>query len=190
MKPKIVAQSKEHLQELIKNEIRVNGEKCDLNHIDTSRIKDMSKLFANTQFNGDISQWDVSNVINMMYLFIMCPFNGDISKWNVSNVTDMTSMFWASKFNGDISNWDISKTQYMVSMFLDSQFTGDISHWNVENVVSLRDMFKGCNLEKPWWAIDDNEKRKIVFVNYKLMNKMEKKLTYKEPTSNSKKTKI
>lgn len=180
MKTKIIANNKEHLQELIKKEIRVNGNQCDLNHIDTSRIKDMSKLFEDTKFNGDISQWDVSNVTNMTYMFIRCRFNGDISKWNVSNVTDMTSMFCASKFNGDISKWDISKTQYMVSMFADSQFTGDIIHWNVEHVVSLRYMFKSCNLEKPWWAIDDNAERKNALEKYKLMKKLDNKFMSKE----------
>jgi len=32
---------------------------------DVSEIDDMSNLFAESQFNGNISQWDVDNVINM-----------------------------------------------------------------------------------------------------------------------------
>lgn len=36
---------------------------ADLNFIDTSLIKDMSRLFKNSEFNGDISKWDVSNVV-------------------------------------------------------------------------------------------------------------------------------
>lgn len=190
MKTKIIANNQEHLQLLIKEEIKVNGEKCDLNHIDTSLVTDMNSMFAHSHFNGDISKWDVSNVTNMTYMFIMCPFNGDISKWNVSNVIDMTSMFWCARFNGDITNWDISKTQHMVSMFADSRFTGDISNWDVQHVVSLRYIFKNCNVEKPWWAIDDNEDRKFMLKKYKLMKKLDDKLVSKEQISRQRKVKI
>ena len=36
----------------------------DLRFICTTKITDMSKLFSESQFNGDISKWDVSNVID------------------------------------------------------------------------------------------------------------------------------
>ena len=66
-----------------------NGE--DLRFICTTKITDMSKLFSESQFNGDISNWDVSNVINMIGMFYKSQFNGDISKWDVSNVIDCRS---------------------------------------------------------------------------------------------------
>ncbi len=59
MKNKIIAQDKEHLQRLIDQEMKENGNKCDLNHLDVSNITDMLDLFKHSKFNGNISQWDV-----------------------------------------------------------------------------------------------------------------------------------
>ena len=85
--------NKEELKELIDQLIEERGPKCDLNDIDVSRVKDMSNLFENSEFNGDISKWDVSRVVDMRY------------------------MFWNSKFVGDVSKWDVSKVKYMNRAF-------------------------------------------------------------------------
>ena len=65
----------------------------------------------------DISNWDVSNVKDMRRMFANSEFNGDISKWNVSNVKYMNGMFEASKFNRDISKWNISNGTTTNKMF-------------------------------------------------------------------------
>ena len=99
--------TKKELLAIIEERISKEGEKCDLNDIDVSGITDMSGLFADTSFDGDISGWDVSNVTDMAGMFGSASFNGDISGWDVSNVTDMSGMFDNSLFNGDISGWDV-----------------------------------------------------------------------------------
>ena len=70
---------KNELKEIIKKRIKKSGPDCDLNDIDTSLITDMSELFSDSKFNGDISKWDVSNVTNMRWMFAQSVFNGDIS---------------------------------------------------------------------------------------------------------------
>ena len=91
---KYFPQTKEELKEIIGKRIKDGGNEVDLNNIDVSKITDMSELFAETDFNGDISKWNVSNVKNMYGMFYECEsFNQDISTWDVSNVKDYIYAF-------------------------------------------------------------------------------------------------
>ena len=82
--------TKKKLKSIIDARIKKDGDNCNLNDIDVSLITDMSWLFYNSDFNGDISKWDVSNVTSMSYMFACSKFNSDISKWNVRNVENMS----------------------------------------------------------------------------------------------------
>ena len=113
----IVEASRSTIKDSIKRSIKALGDKCNLNFIDTKLINDMSFMFYNSKFNGDISSWNVGNVTNMRYMFNGSKFNGDISNWDVRNVTTMRCMFDSSKFNGDISNWDVGNVTDMEFMF-------------------------------------------------------------------------
>ena len=119
----IVKASQPTIKDTTDRSIKVLGDECNLNFIDTELITNMKYMFKYSEFNGDISGWDVGNVTDMRYMFYDSKFNGDISNWNVEKVTDMYSMFYNSKFNGDISGWD------------------------VRNVTNMKSMFNGCPLE-------------------------------------------
>ena len=145
--------NREELEDLISQRIDQYGPKCNLNDIDVSGITDMSFLFCDMTFDGDISKWNVSRVKNMSSMFAGSTFNGDLSKWDVSKVENMNSMFSYSRFNSDISKWDVSRVKNMISMFYDSKFTGDISGWDVSSVKRMHNMFKDSPLEgkEPSW---------------------------------------
>ena len=51
-------------------------------------MRDMGDMFADSQFNGSISNWDVSKVINMKCMFDGYQFDGDISNWNITSLID------------------------------------------------------------------------------------------------------
>ena len=143
-------QNKDILISIIEKYIKIFGDNCNLNWIDVSNVTNMSYIFYDSNFNGDISQWNVSNVTVMCEMFYASKFTGDISQWNVSNVTDMSCMFMFSKFNGNISQWNVSSVINMASMFYKSVFNGDISNWDVSNVTDKYKMFFKCPIKSKY----------------------------------------
>ena len=70
---KYFPQTKEELKSLIEQRIKDEGNEVDLNDIDVSAITDMSYLFLNLDFNGDITSWNVSNIRHRTNPFGDCP---------------------------------------------------------------------------------------------------------------------
>ena len=102
-------------------------------------------------FNGNISSWDTSKVTDMTGMFANTPFNQDISNWNTSNVTVMSNMFQsATAFNQDIGNWNTSSVTDMGDMFnTAAQFNQDVSGWCVPNIGSEPSNFN-TNANATW----------------------------------------
>lgn len=131
--------------------------KANLNWIDTSNVTNMSYLFANCDFNGNISEWDTSNVTTMASMFYNDhKFNCNISKWNVSNVRSMYNMFYrAYEFNQDISDWDVSHVQITEEMFYKAEsFNQDLTKWKLIRILNKRNMFNGSCLDN-----EENKKK-------------------------------
>jgi len=68
---------------------------------DVTRVYNMQKAFADTEFNGYLGTWDTSNVRNMNQMFANNKnFNGDIRKWSFEHLGSATGIFdGADKFN-------------------------------------------------------------------------------------------
>lgn len=124
--------TKDELLAIIEDAIETYGSEVDLNFIDTSKITDMSHLFQDSFFNGNINEWDTSNVTDMSSMFYGAKnFNQPLDKWNVSNVLYMSEMFkGAENFNQPLNNWDIHKVISAHSMFQEAlHFNQDLNNW-------------------------------------------------------------
>ena len=125
MKMRSFPKDKKELMRMIDDEVVKNGPTCSLNHIDVSEITDMSCVFRQSIFDGDITNWDVSNVKDMSFMFEYAEFTGqnsDLSQWDVSNVDLMNYMFDHSKFNNrkSLNGWRVKKTAQTRGMFISS----------------------------------------------------------------------
>ena len=120
----------------------------DLSHFDTSRVTNMSYMFAYSGINSlNLSNFDTSKVTNMCSMFneMYRLTSINLSSFDTSQVTDMTFMFssvYYLKFL-DLSNFDTSKVTSMTGMFHDMTYLTslDISNFDTSNVEYMGDMF-------------------------------------------------
>src|SRR5574344_3000958 len=102
---------------------KCDSKECyDLSKLDVSEITDMSSIFRQSNFNGNISNWNTSNVTDMEWMFFNAKsFNQYIGKWDTSKVTSMEGMFdYAESFNQAI-NFDTSNVVKMSYMFCNAR---------------------------------------------------------------------
>ena len=123
----------------------------DISRWDTSNVETMEGAFNYaTQFSGDISGWDTPRLTNTAYMFAQSGFSGDLSDWDMSGVTTINNMFSESPFNGDVSGWDTSSVEDMGYAFSKAtNFNGDISEWETGSVTDMRSMFAFASAYNP-----------------------------------------
>lgn len=149
----------------------------DLTNWDVSTITDMSEMFKESDFNGNISNWNLGSVTNMSSMFTEAEsFNSDISAWNTENVTDMSFMFnMAKAFDQDIDSWNVSKVTTMESMFNEAiAFNQDLNPWVVTSATTMKDMFRDAeafNGDITGWNMSNVTNTEAMFRNARAFNK-------------------
>ena len=131
----------------------------------TSGITSLKDMFrkkgpsANTLASG-IGNWDTSSVTNMSRMFANSNFNQDISNWDVSSVTNLDRTFnGAQNFNQDLSSWNTSSVKIMKQTFIKARsFVSNISTWNTSSVTDMRETFREAdvfNTDLSGWSVDN-----------------------------------
>lgn len=128
----------ETLYRIVRDEIDKLGKDADLNHIDVSDVKN---FFYGLDWNDDMPE-------NLTGLFEDTDFQGDVSGWDMSNAEDTTSMFKGCQhFNCDISGWDMRNVECCMAMFEDcKKFNQDLSSWNMENIKNIENRYFMFNI--------------------------------------------
>ena len=136
-KESIIHATDDTIRQIVKDELDRLGLGANLNHIDVSKVTDMSTNYYKKWHWGLFSVENKSNEEG---------FYGDVSEWDVSSVKDMKFMFHnCDKFNCDISGWNLEQCENTSDMFRGcSNFCQDLSSWNVKNVKTHDDMFYEC----------------------------------------------
>ena len=134
---------------------KVNYFDIDLSTWDTSKVVDMSGMFArNLQFTGiNMTGWDTSKVTDMSAMFSSCRSlnNLDISSFDTANVTNMR-YFLALLENIDVrfdkEKFNTSKVTDMSSMFRMTKIT------NIQEIVSSLDTSSVIDMSEMFHATD------------------------------------
>ena len=122
-----------------------------LNLLDTSKVTDMSHMFASSDLASiDVSNFNTANVTNMNSMFSNCKnlISLDVSKFNTAKVMDMGAMFFrcVKLTSLDLSNFNTANVTNMGSMFQGLPLTSlNVSSFNTANVTSMYQMFYDCS---------------------------------------------
>lgn len=157
----------------------VNLGQIDLSYIKSlaALFADCAWWKTNRKDFSGIEQWDTSKINDMSKLFAcLKDFKADLSKWNVSSVKNFRSMFAdCESFNSDLSNWKPKKAENIAFMFEGAKsFTSNLDAWNIskEVVEKAKGIFKDCPIQKnpPLWykAVFDMDNPSVELL-YKLV---------------------
>ncbi|WP_125711539.1 BspA family leucine-rich repeat surface protein [Companilactobacillus kedongensis] len=143
---------------------------------DTSKVTDMSNMFANDNFDtAKIQHWDTSKVENMNGMFQDSTLKGELNLPNIvgESLTSMRDMFSGAKYltKINLSNLDGSKlvdvpTESNIETALTSAFYNcsnlqevDLDNFNSKNVNDYTTLFAGCpKLTTIKWPYETTDK--------------------------------
>lgn len=112
-----------------------DGEIRFAENMDTSNVKDMSRMFSGTaKADPNVAAWNTSNVEKMTAMFAQSyAADPDVSRWDVSRVQDLSQMFYnAKKAKPNVSEWQPVRLQKMQAMFsgASKMVEIDLSKWD------------------------------------------------------------
>lgn len=129
----------DELKAHVRHELGQQGPRCNLNHLDVSGLTDFTGLFAQTNFNGDVSQWNMANARSTRSMFAYCSFSGDVSMWKMPALNDASYMFMHCPFSGDLSSWSFPK-DCVAQGLVDRHFAGALPRPASNNEVDYHAM--------------------------------------------------
>ena len=111
---------------------------------DTSKVTNMSFMFAHCTSLRYVPLFDTSKVTNMMYMFDECSNLTSIPLFDTSIVTDMSFMFTYCSNLTSIPLFDTSKVTNMKYMFDHCSKLTSIPLFNTSNVTTMSRTFYRC----------------------------------------------
>ncbi len=147
----------------------------DIEHWNTSGIKNMIGTFTNAVHFDKPLAWDTSSVTSMKRMFFgACTFNQPLA-FDTGKVTDFSEMFYAArKFNQPL-DWNTERAEDMSAMFsLATSFDKPLLFKTTKNVKNFRDMFRAAtsfNQELVDWNTENAEWMQWMFAEAKSFNK-------------------
>ena len=147
------------------------------NAVDTSRVKDMSGLFYNSENlkDVDLSGLDTSHVTNMEDMFSGCQrlFSLTLSGISTVKVTKMSRMFENCRAltSLDLSSFDTSQVRDMENMFYGCirLTTLDVSSFDVGRVVNMNGMFNFCT-DLTYLDLTSFDTKNVLYMNHIFSN--------------------
>ena len=148
----------------------------ELSNLDISKIDDLSFVFSESNYNGDLSKWNVFSCKNMERMFDCSIFNNDsIKYWDISNVKKTYYMFYNSKFEKDISLWNFSEDSNCDNIFVYNENfknkynsgkeipddTNEFLEWFEKNRENIKNINQGSKEEVLDFFSFDNENMEI-----------------------------
>lgn len=123
-----------------------NSGYTNIPHIDTSKVVDMTYMFARCIMLTTIPQLDTSNVMSMNGMFEYCNSLTTIPQLSTSKVTDMTKMFISCSKLTSIPQLDTSSVMKTINMFSGCSSLIEVPHLDISKVTQSQNMFNGCKL--------------------------------------------